>query len=152
MKLDNGQIITTPDNNGNILEANSTKHTAFFDSVNANKVGNIGSPRLNSSVVNRNGALNDDGTAAGYAYNTNFAAITKEPSYVANELLRRLLIESATAENAKGALWVRNYGERFPLRGGHWSYAAGAGVGALDLLNARSDTYSNIGFRPAYFV
>lgn len=42
-----------------------------------------------------------------------------------------------------------NTRERFPLRGGNWNNAANAGVGALNLNNARSNTNSNIGFRPA---
>jgi len=151
MTLDNGQIVTTPDNNINTIEANWLKHAAFFDSVNANQDGNIGSPLLNNSVVNRNGAVDDD-THGAYAYNANFAAITKGENYIPNQLLRQLLLESEVTASAKGAIYTRNYGRRSPLRGGHWSSGAGAGVGALYLSDARSYSNGGIGFRPAFFA
>lgn len=39
--------------------------------------------------------------------------------------------------------------ERLPIRGGNWNNGASAGVFALNLNNARSNSNSNIGFRPA---
>ncbi|WP_206672951.1 hypothetical protein, partial [Parasutterella excrementihominis] len=42
-----------------------------------------------------------------------------------------------------------NTRNRFPLRGGNWSNGSNAGLGALNLNNARSNSNSNIGFRPA---
>ncbi|PMK93211.1 RNA-dependent DNA polymerase [Vibrio lentus] len=42
-----------------------------------------------------------------------------------------------------------NARNRFPLRGGNWNNGSNAGLGALNLNNARSNTNSNIGFRPA---
>ncbi|MBT2979907.1 RNA-dependent DNA polymerase, partial [Vibrio anguillarum] len=42
-----------------------------------------------------------------------------------------------------------NARNRFPLRGGNWNNGANAGLGALNLNNARSNSNSNIGFRPA---
>jgi len=41
---------------------------------------------------------------------------------------------------------VRN---RMPIRGGNWNNGSNAGLGALNLNNARSNANSNIGFRPA---
>jgi hypothetical protein len=38
---------------------------------------------------------------------------------------------------------------RMPLRGGNWNNGANAGLGSLNLNNARSNVNSNIGFRPA---
>ena len=38
---------------------------------------------------------------------------------------------------------------RVPIRGGNWNNAASAGVAALNLNNARSNSNTNIGFRPA---
>ena len=151
MMLDNGQIVTTPDNNINTIEANWLKLTAFFDSVNNNQEGNIGSPQLNNSVVNRNGAVDDDAYGA-YATNASFSAITKDASYVPNQLLRQLLIESEVTASAKGAIYTRNYGSRFPLRGGDWGGGEDAGVGALYLNRARSSSSGSFGFRPAFFA
>jgi hypothetical protein len=61
-----------------------------------------------------------------------------------------LLSTDTTKIGAKGAVWVRNYGERVPFRGGHWSHGADAGLGALDLSNRRSLSSSTVGFRPAF--
>jgi hypothetical protein len=36
-----------------------------------------------------------------------------------------------------------------PLRGGNWNNASNAGMAALNLNNRRSNSNSNIGFRPA---
>lgn len=45
-----------------------------------------------------------------------------------------------------------NTRNRFPLRGGNWNNGSNAGLGALNLNNARSNSNSNIGFRPALDV
>lgn len=42
-----------------------------------------------------------------------------------------------------------NTRNRLPLRGGNWNNGSSAGLGALNLNNARSNANSNIGFRPA---
>ena len=39
--------------------------------------------------------------------------------------------------------------ERLPIRGGNWNNGSNAGVFALNLNNARSNSNTNIGFRPA---
>jgi len=38
---------------------------------------------------------------------------------------------------------------RLPYRGGNWNNGANAGLAALNFNNARSNTNTNIGFRPA---
>ena len=45
---------------------------------------------------------------------------------------------------------MRNTGECLPRRGGHWLDGADAGVFALNLYDARSDSGYNIGFRAAF--
>ena len=153
LKLENGQIITTLDNDPSIAEVNWHKHPAFFDSTsNATEGGSVGNPVLNNQVVNRNGPLNDDSHDYASSSVPNWASITKDPSYTPVELLRKLLIESAVTSNAQGALYVRNYGDRFPLRGGLWHIGSYAGLGSLYLNNARSYSSSGIGFRPALFL
>ncbi len=46
--------------------------------------------------------------------------------------------------------WVRNYGERLPIRGGGWSHGSQAGVFALALHYRRSFSSSYFGFRAAF--
>jgi hypothetical protein len=57
---------------------------------------------------------------------------------------------SALPFAAKGLSYVRNYGERFLLRGGGWGGGAGAGMATLDLSDRRSHVSGGIGFRPAF--
>ncbi len=72
------------------------------------------------------------------------------------QLMMRLMIAhkingaAALPFAAKGAVYVRNYGERLPIRGGSWYYGADAGVAALNLYTRRVFVSSNIGFRPAF--
>jgi hypothetical protein len=52
----------------------------------------------------------------------------------------------------KGGVWARNYGARFPLRGGSWSSTSGAGLGALYLNILRAIVLSTVGLRPAFIL
>lgn len=52
--------------------------------------------------------------------------------------------------NVKGNLWVRNYGERLPLRGGGWYDAAFAGLWAMPLFDPRTLASNNFASRCAY--
>lgn len=153
-KLDDGQIITTLDNNPAVAEANWHKHAAYFDSPTDNQTGagSAGAPILSNAVTKRNGPMNDDSNDYPYLTASHFAAITKAVSYVPNELLRKLLIESATTSTVGGYISAINYGDRFPFRGGGWSHGSNAGLGALNLGGPRSGAGSYIGFRPAFFV
>lgn len=153
-KLDDGQIITTLDNNPAVAEANWHKHAAYFDSPTDNQTGAgiAGAPILSNAVTKRNGPMNDDSNDYPYLTASNFAAITKAVSYVPNELLRKLLIESATTDTVGGYIYARNYGDRFLFRGGRWINGTDAGLGALSLNYQRSYADSTIGFRPALFV
>lgn len=152
MKLEDGQIITTLDNDASIAEENWHRHTAYFDSTSDEIDGtNVGSPLLNSSIINRNGSLGDDSRNA-YVYNSLISSISKDVSYTQSEAMRRLLIELPDVSGLSGEIYTRNYGSRFPRRGGHWHSGEGAGLGSLFLSYSRSDAGSSFGFRPAYFV
>lgn len=152
MKLENGQILTTNNNDPSILESAWDRHVAYFDSPSSAQDGYTGSPILSDRINQSNGPIGDDSNDYAYMSNSHFATITQDDGYAKSELLRRLLIESETATTAKGGIYVRNHGERFPLRGGNWHIGSIAGVGALDLNYSRVIAYSNIGFRPAFFV
>ncbi|MAD74992.1 MAG: hypothetical protein CML20_09415 [Rheinheimera sp.] len=152
MSLIEGQITTTLDNDPDAAEQSWVKHSAFLDSQTASKSGSAGSPVLNSAISNRNGSVGDDTSNGGYATNEHFAKIAQSPTYQKMELLRRLVIESASQTNVKGSIYCRNYGARFPLRGGHWYIGSDAGLGALTLIYARSGAHSVFGFRPAFFA
>lgn len=48
-------------------------------------------------------------------------------------------------------LYADTEGERLPFAGGAWNDGANAGVFYLTLLNARSSSYGNLGFRSAFY-
>ena len=57
----------------------------------------------------------------------------------------------AASYDSRGHLWMRNLGERLPVRGGNWTDGAGAGAFSLRLSNPRSSVYTDLGFRAAFF-
>ena len=91
-----------------------------------------------------------------FAY-TAFYGTSKNASITGDVPKRAILLglypESSTGTDYinRGGLWMRNMGERLPVRGGDWYNGTGAGAFALGLNNLRSDSYWRIGFRPAYF-
>jgi hypothetical protein len=144
--MQEGQIIAPLDNNPALLEAQWTAHAAYLDSTSATG----GDAILNSVITNRTGDLGDNDSGNGA--NSNVWAVTaKDASYIENTLMRQMAIESASAINLEGRLYLRNFGERAPIRGGAWNRGSSAGLGALDVRYSRTNVYSNIGFRPALF-
>ena len=141
-KLQDGQIIASTFNTQ--AEASWAAQTAYFDST----LTTGGAPRLSDAVVNRLGAIGDN-TNAGYSANEAFNVMAKAGTYVSNQLLKRLLIEPSTVL-PKGRVYMRNFGERLPSRGGAWDSGAIAGLAAVYLSASRVTAGTNIGFRPAF--
>ena len=107
-----------------------------------------GSAILSSAITNRLGALGDNANA-GNSASVDWRSMTKAGGYVSLQALRRLLIEPASVL-PQGRIYMRNFGERLPYRGGSWGYGANAGLAALNLDNSRVSANTNIGFRPAF--
>ncbi|WP_275275768.1 SUMF1/EgtB/PvdO family nonheme iron enzyme [Escherichia coli] len=141
-KLQDGQIIASTFNTQ--AEANWAAQAAYFDST----LTTGGAARLSDAVVNRLGTIGDN-TSGGYSANAAFNAMEKAGTYVSNQLLKRLLVEPSTVL-PKGRVYMRNFGERLPCRGGARSDGSGAGLAALYCNYSRVNTYSNFGFRLAF--
>lgn len=141
-KLQDGQIIASTFNTQ--AEANWVAQEAYFDATLATG----GAPKLSNSVVNRLGTIGDNQNA-GYSANEAFNVMTKAGTYVSNQLLKRLLVEPATVL-PKGRVYMRNFGERLPFRGGACYYGSSAGLAALGCDNSRVVTVSRLGFRLAF--
>lgn len=107
-----------------------------------------GSPILSNAITNRLGAIGDNANA-GNSATSDWRVMAKAGGYVSNQALRRLLIEPATIL-PQGRLYMRNFGERLPYRGGSWYSGAGAGVAALSLSDSRAVATAGLGFRPAF--
>ena len=78
-----------------------------------------------------------------------FKALAAQSGVTIPELLRVLGIMPLDGYDGEGAFYLRNYGERLPLRGGNWTNGANAGVCALNLNYARAISSDNVGFRAA---
>lgn len=87
----------------------------------------------------------------GYSYTT-FETLAAKSGFTVPDLLKYLAIAPIDANHGGDGIWVRNYGERIPLRGGLWSDGADAGVFALNLGRARSYSGPSFGFRSAYIA
>ena len=141
-KLQDGQIIASTFNAQ--AEASWAAQAAYFDATLATG----GAPKLSNAVVNRLGTIGDNQNA-GYSANEAFNVMTKAGTYVSNQLLKRMLVEPATVL-PKGQVYMRNFGERLPCRGGSWNYGSYAGLAALYCSSSRVDASSYVGFRLAF--
>ncbi|MFM5175194.1 hypothetical protein ACEUAO_07120 [Aeromonas caviae] len=121
---------------------------AFVDAYLDASSPTSGSAILSSAITNRLGALGDNANA-GNSANVDWRSMTKAGGYVSLQALRRLLVEPASVL-PKGRIYMRNFGERLPYRGGDWGGGADAGLAALNLNFSRVITYTGIGFRPVF--
>ena len=121
---------------------------AFADAFLDASTPTGGSAILSNAVNNRLGAIGDNANA-GNSANVEWRAMTKSGSYVSNQAMKRLLLEPAGAL-PQGRIYMRNFGERLPFRGGGWYNGSDAGLAALNLSNSRVSTSTAIGFRPAF--
>jgi hypothetical protein len=158
LKIVDGEIFTSGDNNFELPEKDWPSLGVFFDDIK-------GSPILSKEITHYSepdpkGA--DDDRDDGYTHLGRLSRLEysvtpekKENDFSIEELekLAQMLIHpSATpvlAETDAG-VWVRNYGERLPLRGGDWGIGASAGLAALHLNARRSYVNGSFGCRPAF--
>ncbi|HBQ8791944.1 TPA: SUMF1/EgtB/PvdO family nonheme iron enzyme [Klebsiella quasipneumoniae] len=141
-KLQEGQIIASTFNTQ--AEASWAAQAAYFDST----LTTGGAPRLSDAVVNRLGTIGNNANG-GYLANASFNGMEKAGTYVSNQLLKRLLVEPSTVL-PKGRVYMRNFGERLPYRGGDWRSGGYAGLAALYCSSSRVYASSSFGFRLAF--
>jgi len=149
-KLVDGRIYCPSDNYYSLAEASWTAQDAYFDRESAD----VNNPILSSA---RN--ISDEGQTTNYSTHDPWRTLILESTFTAPDLLKQICVSPKTTESggtltifseAKGKIWTKNFGERVARRGGYWSHGADAGLGALALLDARSDSGDFVGFRPAY--
>lgn len=121
---------------------------AFADAFLDASTPTGGSAILSNAVNNRLGAIGDNANA-GNSASVDWRSMTKAGGYVSNQAMKRLLLEPAGAL-PQGRIYVRNFGERLPFRGGSWSSGASAGLAALYLNSSRASADTGIGVRPAF--
>jgi hypothetical protein len=172
LKLIDGQIRMPNDNDYTLAESSWPAQGVFFDASagpgDRSGAAVSGTPILSNAISKYTetptpaggsdpgdfdythiaGAAGWQGTglSAGYA---GIAAATRQLMAQAG-IAPKLLSGDATPIGLNGGIWVRNYGERVPFRGGDWYNGATAGLGALFLNARRSHSNGDVGFRPAF--
>lgn len=133
------------------LVAPGTAGTAKLDSPVATVVGSAGTPILSTTIINRNGAVGDNSNGdstmdAPFNLITTAAGVTAPALMLALGLFRNKDISDADR------IYMRNYGDRMPIRGGRWNSGAASGMRAIVLNNARTQGGYDIGARPAFVL
>ncbi|MED3732566.1 SUMF1/EgtB/PvdO family nonheme iron enzyme [Geobacillus stearothermophilus] len=160
LKLVNGKIYVH--NNNDFNTGNAANNVdgwvdtlKYFDNTSA------GDATQTSHDVGGDPVLSDDRTYPmytggdvndqyGYSIRT-FESLTAETGVTVPDLLKHLAIFPVdNGDHGGDILYVRNYGERLPVRGGDWGFGSFAGVFALNLSDPRSHAGWSLGFRSAY--
>lgn len=61
-----------------------------------------------------------------------------------------IVTDKGTKTGGEVVFYLRNYGERIPLRGGRWTLGANAGMFTLNFGNIRDFRTDHFGFRAAF--
>ncbi len=159
IKLVDGKIYMPVDNDYNLAEANWPDTGVRFDSTTAGDVTshpiNIGNPVISDEITKHTGPVGNNGYY-GYTYISKWKDLTKKAGYnIPVSMLQAAIAPialngGAYTQDPKGALYVRNYGERMCRRGGHWCVATLAGLFYMLLIYPRTSLCAGIGFRIAF--
>lgn len=148
MKINNGTFFFPADNAFMTPEKNWPSQGVGFEDVDRK-------PVLSNAVKNH---TEKSDVEYGDFITEELGALKKTKGYEklsigTQMMMRRLLIDPSALSVVSAitdSVYVRNYGERLPLRGGNWTNGASAGLGYLHLNYRRSISYGSVGFRPAF--
>ncbi len=150
LKLVDGRFLCPEYNAVGMPESIWPAHDVFFDAMEDDI------PVLSDGVNRRLGPEGSD-ESGNYGYLSSWANLKGTAGYEKLEerihlLMKRLLIApvSGLTDRLYGSVWMRNYGERLPFRGGGWNSSASDGLASLALGYRRSCSGSTIGLRPAF--
>jgi hypothetical protein len=146
LKLVDGKIYMPADNRPDLAEA-SWPDTGFrFNST----VAEGGAPVLSDEITN---TVETGSCSVTWASMTKKAGLSIAASLAAAAIAPITHLDGgAYTEQPKGTIYMRNVGERMPVRGGTWHTTSSAGLFYLYLSYVRSHVPTNIGFRPAFLV
>jgi hypothetical protein len=172
LRLVDGRFYYPLDNDFTLPEALWTASPIYLDSSvgpgDRNGAAQVGVPSISDRITKYSETPNPAGgaDAGGYDYtyvagwNSVAVSTTFDNLPVADrQRAAQLLIAPRTASGAdlissgiKGGCWGRNYGTRFPLRGGSFGDGVSAGAGALYLSYLRAAVSPPVGLRPAFIL
>ncbi len=160
-RLVDGEIQVIADNDAAVTGADLSATSALWQAIDGSGAlvapGTAGTLKFNASNADGSGVAildnvvvnQSDGTTS--TYNTfESTAVDGINVLAAPDRLKQLGIFPADAGLGGDGMWMRNLGERFPIRGGVWYNGGTAGVFAVDLLNPRTGAGAGLGFRPAF--
>jgi hypothetical protein len=172
LKLVDGRFYFPEDNNFDQAEAQWPASSLYLDASvgpgDRSGVAQNGVPTLSNAIAK----YSETPTPAGgidtgdfdYTHNTAWKSLALSTGYdglsaaVRQQAAQLLIAPKLTSSgdpifaDIKGGIWARNYGTRFPLRGGPWGSSGVAGLGALTLDSRRALVSSAVGFRPAFIL
>ncbi|SHI00210.1 Sulfatase-modifying factor enzyme 1 [Sporobacter termitidis DSM 10068] len=140
------------DTSGNLV-APGSPNTYKYDGVNPGSPDDTaplvpGGVRLGTSV--RQPQYTGPRTDADYFAWTMMPFRSMAADVAPHVLLKALGLYPLSERLGGDNFFVRNYGERLPLRGGSWLDGASAGLWELYLRDSRSWIFPDVGFRAAY--
>jgi hypothetical protein len=172
LKIVDGQIFVPNDNNYALTESDWPATGVFFDASagpgDRSGAADSGDPILSNTVSKYSETptppAGGDTGDFDYACQASWAAMAVSTGFngltdAVKKRMAQLLIAPKLASSGspifsdiKGGVWARNYGTRFPLRGGSWYTASNACLGALSLDSLRALVSGYVGLRPAFIL
>jgi hypothetical protein len=172
LKIVDGQILAPNDNDYDLAESAWPATGVYFDASagpgDRSEAADSGDQILSNAISHYSETPTPPGGGDtgdfGYAYQSSWASMAVSTGFngltdAVKKKMAQLLIAPKMASsgspifsNIKGGVWARNYGVRFPLRGGRWSGPSNAGIGALNLDTRRAVVPSDAGLRPAFIL
>ena len=152
LRLVDGEIQIIPNNDAANQADNTATSTAWRAILEDGSLVNPGTAntlKMDGTNPIQIGTSVTNSTGTSSYVNHTFETLTNATGIVIPDILKQLGIAPYTTHDGDN-IWMRNAGERLPIRGGAWGDAAAAGLSALSLSNERSGSHSSIGFRPAF--
>jgi len=166
LRLNAGEINIIPNNDAMLATADHSASSSLWKAILQNgslvtpgtastlkftapKAGDGSNVNLGASTIST--SVGYTATGNGYMYNL-FSAQAAASGVTIPAILKRLGISPVSTTGVQGGCWVRNNGERVPLRGGDWYYGTNCGPFALDLSHARTIVNWGVGFRSAFIA
>lgn len=127
------------------LVAPGTSGTLKYDAAGANGTGNT---ILSTTISSRSGTVGQNDNINGTS--GPFSSMALQSGLTVPDIARALELAPVSALAPQGYMYMRNHGERLPIRGGAWNNASNAGVATLGLNNPRAYAGTNFGGRVAF--
>ncbi|EKQ2080640.1 hypothetical protein P4Z30_000446 [Salmonella enterica] len=131
------------------LVAPGSNGSTKFDSVSPIRNGNAGTPLISDHIRYFNGDPDDNGYPPGLMDDV-FERIHMENGNTEPDILKILGIVPHYRCEDGDQVYLRNYGERFLMRGGAWYSGVAAGLRSLCLSHGANHASSTVGARPVW--